>query len=135
MQYGESTALDPFARWGAWPPVLDAIEAAMDTPGLPPDERAALADLHNQACVWVGERPVEVAPLPPPPDVFALGIHFTAASALWRAGYRTVEQVAALTRDELLSIRGIGRGRADEVMRVVAAGDHVLVTSDNGRDG
>lgn len=54
MFYEPTSAMDPHAWHDAWPPVLDAVREAMDVPGLPPADRAALARIYETAEPFAG---------------------------------------------------------------------------------
>jgi hypothetical protein len=60
MTYDESFALSPFAWRDAWEPVLEAIEEAMDVPGLKPEDRAALSALHDEAAAHTSRRAISL---------------------------------------------------------------------------
>lgn len=61
MYTERSHALDPYAPREAWPPVLAAIEEAMDVPGLAPTDRGKLAELYEAAQPYAGERVIHPA--------------------------------------------------------------------------
>jgi hypothetical protein len=63
--YQESNALDPYAWRNAWEPVLEAIEEAMDVSGLSPEDRAALATLHDSAAVHTSRRRINPSDFTP----------------------------------------------------------------------
>ena len=66
MSTSESSAYRHDARWDAFEPVREAIEEAMDVPGLSPEGRADLAAMHHVAASWCGARsiviPLELTP-------------------------------------------------------------------------
>lgn len=125
--YEESYALDPYAHNHAWGPVLEAIEQAMDVPGLPPGDRAQLAGLYELAQPFAGREVITTANLDRgrvaqqgtlqaargPGGIFELRERLAPAHKgmifpLVCAGYGTIDDIRAATDSQLLWVNRVG---------------------------
>jgi hypothetical protein len=145
----ESPALDPYAWQEAWTPVLEALWEAMDVPGLPPADRAALANMHDDASTWTNHRRVSPADFTnrrraspatrkaererkvravcgPGGLKELLGAGELTAATFWvlfNADVLTVDHVRRLAESDghrdLYAVKDIGRGRVAKILKAL----------------